>query len=126
MKPLVGRQVNIIDFWHNPKYSCHCHSQSQLKPHTAQLIYLKSFPLSLEQKLLNAAPDVYFRKQTWWLSKQGSSVENVTGYLDPLILSSHGQISHYSFLFLQDLKDYFRAAGEITYTNAHKPRQGEG
>jgi len=26
----------------------------------------------------------------------------------------------------QDLKDYFRAAGEITYTNAHKPRQGEG
>merc|ERR1712111_277446 len=22
----------------------------------------------------------------------------------------------------QDLKDYFRAAGEITYTNAHKPR----
>jgi len=27
---------------------------------------------------------------------------------------------------VQDLKDYFRAAGEITYTNAHKPRQGEG
>lgn len=26
----------------------------------------------------------------------------------------------------QDLKDYFRAAGEITYTNAHTPRQGEG
>jgi len=26
----------------------------------------------------------------------------------------------------QDLKDYFRAAGEVTYTNAHKPRQGEG
>ncbi len=30
------------------------------------------------------------------------------------------------FYFYQDLKDYFRAAGEITYTNAHKPRQGEG
>ena len=28
--------------------------------------------------------------------------------------------------FLQDLKDYFRSAGEITYTNAHTPRQGEG
>ena len=27
---------------------------------------------------------------------------------------------------LQDLKDYFRSAGEITYTNAHKPRVGEG
>ncbi|QQP52003.1 Serine-arginine protein 55, partial [Caligus rogercresseyi] len=26
----------------------------------------------------------------------------------------------------QDLKDYFRAAGDITYTNAHTPRQGEG
>jgi len=28
--------------------------------------------------------------------------------------------------FFKDLKDYFRAAGEITYTNAHKPRHGEG
>ena len=27
---------------------------------------------------------------------------------------------------LQDLKDYFRAAGEVTYTNAHHVRQGEG
>ena len=27
---------------------------------------------------------------------------------------------------LQDLKDYFRAAGEISYTNAHNQRQGEG
>merc|ERR1712165_113578 len=26
----------------------------------------------------------------------------------------------------QDLKDYFRTAGEITYTNAHSPRSGEG
>merc|ERR1711962_920536 len=26
----------------------------------------------------------------------------------------------------QDLKDYFRSAGEITYTNAHTPRSGEG
>ena len=26
----------------------------------------------------------------------------------------------------QDLKDYFRAAGEISYTNAHNQRQGEG
>lgn len=26
----------------------------------------------------------------------------------------------------QDLKDYFRSCGEITYTNAHKPRQNEG
>ena len=26
----------------------------------------------------------------------------------------------------QDLKDYFRTCGEITYTNAHKPRSGEG
>ena len=26
----------------------------------------------------------------------------------------------------QDLKDFFRAAGEITYTNAHNPRHGEG
>merc|ERR1711988_222683 len=26
----------------------------------------------------------------------------------------------------QDLKDYFRSAGEITYTNAHTPRQVEG
>ena len=32
----------------------------------------------------------------------------------------------FCFCFLKDLKDYFRAAGEITYTNAHKPRQGEG
>ena len=30
------------------------------------------------------------------------------------------------FVYLQDLKDYFRSAGEITYTNAHKPRVGEG
>jgi len=28
--------------------------------------------------------------------------------------------------FSQDLKDYFRTAGEVTYTNAHKPRHGEG
>ena len=36
-------------------------------------------------------------------------------------------LSNYWFsLFFKDLKDYFRAAGEITYTNAHKPRQGEG
>ncbi|CAB4056441.1 SFRS4_5_6 [Lepeophtheirus salmonis] len=26
----------------------------------------------------------------------------------------------------QDLKDYFRSCGEITYTNAHKPRNNEG
>jgi len=26
----------------------------------------------------------------------------------------------------QDLKDYFRACGEVTYTNAHKMKQGEG
>ena len=26
----------------------------------------------------------------------------------------------------QDLKDYFRAAGEVSYTNAHNQRQGEG
>ena len=32
----------------------------------------------------------------------------------------------FSVHHLQDLKDYFRAAGEITYTNAHKPRDGEG
>ena len=29
-------------------------------------------------------------------------------------------------LFCQDLKDYFRSAGEITYANAHTPRVGEG
>ncbi len=26
----------------------------------------------------------------------------------------------------QDLKDYFRSAGEITYANAHSPRTGDG
>ena len=29
-------------------------------------------------------------------------------------------------LFFQDLKDYFRSAGEITYTNVHHQRQGDG
>ena len=27
---------------------------------------------------------------------------------------------------LQDLKDYFRVAGDITYTNVHVPRHGQG
>ena len=27
---------------------------------------------------------------------------------------------------IQDLKDYFRSAGEITYANAHSPRTGDG
>ena len=31
-----------------------------------------------------------------------------------------------SFLIFQDLKDYFRSAGEITYTNVHHQRQGDG
>ena len=30
------------------------------------------------------------------------------------------------FFFLQDLKDYFRKAGEVTYTSAHKIRECEG
>jgi hypothetical protein len=29
-------------------------------------------------------------------------------------------------LFFQDLKDYLRSAGDITYTNDHTPRQGKG
>jgi len=33
----------------------------------------------------------------------------------------------FKVLFLtQDLKDYFRSAGEITYANAHSPRTGDG
>ena len=27
---------------------------------------------------------------------------------------------------IQDLKDFMRSAGEITYADAHKQRQGEG
>ncbi len=30
------------------------------------------------------------------------------------------------FLFVQDLKDYMRQAGEVTYADAHKPRRNEG
>ena len=33
---------------------------------------------------------------------------------------------HFSVVSLQDLKDYFRKAGEVTYTSAHKIRDGEG
>ena len=35
---------------------------------------------------------------------------------------------HYikKILYFQDLKDYFRSAGEITYTNVHHQRQGDG
>ena len=36
-------------------------------------------------------------------------------------------LTFFSFFFpSKDLKDYFRTAGEVTYTNAHKPRHGEG
>jgi arginine/serine-rich splicing factor 4/5/6 len=30
------------------------------------------------------------------------------------------------YICFQDLKDYFRSAGEITYANAHSPRTGDG
>ena len=30
------------------------------------------------------------------------------------------------FVTLQDLKDYMRQAGEVTYADAHKPRRNEG
>ena len=42
-------------------------------------------------------------------------------------------LNHYSsigltlfFVTLQDLKDYMRQAGEVTYADAHKPRRNEG
>lgn len=32
----------------------------------------------------------------------------------------------YLFDFVQDLKDYMRQAGEVTYADAHKQRRNEG
>lgn len=32
----------------------------------------------------------------------------------------------YSNSFIQDLKDYMRQAGEVTYADAHKQRRNEG
>lgn len=33
---------------------------------------------------------------------------------------------NFSFCDIQDLKDYMRQAGEVTYADAHKQRRNEG
>ena len=37
-----------------------------------------------------------------------------------------GDIIQFNFLLLQDLKDYMRQAGEVTFTQCHRDRIGEG
>lgn len=39
---------------------------------------------------------------------------------------SSNMINAYLFDFVQDLKDYMRQAGEVTYADAHKQRRNEG
>lgn len=46
-------------------------------------------------------------------------------YLGILHHGMEGAIK-FSFLFLQDLKDYMRQAGEVTFTQCHRDRIGEG
>lgn len=35
-------------------------------------------------------------------------------------------VGKFNLTFLQDLKDYMRQAGEVTYADAHRPYKGEG
>lgn len=49
-------------------------------------------------------------------------------FLSPLLIDVYGlgHASRLLFIVLQDLKDYMRQAGEVTYADAHKQRRNEG
>ena len=52
--------------------------------------------------------------RTSWRVNQHTSLTVVRGFL------------HLILFFFQELKEYFRKVGDVSYANAHSPRTGEG
>ena len=67
-------------------------------------------------------------KVVFFFSKSGNAKEFFTPLVQGLHLGIFDYIMHelISFSHSQDLKDYMRQAGEVTYADAHKPRRNEG